>query len=61
MLEQPYEPPPMFYERKVVMPPEKAIIMKESAKGTLKGPQIKIIKEALNNQEERFKQEIDSK
>jgi hypothetical protein len=28
LLDQPYAPPPMFYEKKQILPPEKAVIMK---------------------------------
>jgi len=34
MLEQPFEPPPMFYERKIKPQPEKVLIMKNQAKLT---------------------------
>jgi hypothetical protein len=38
MLEQPYYPPPMFYEKKAKLEPEKALIVKSSAQAKLKGP-----------------------
>ncbi len=38
MLDRPFEPPPMFYEKREVAKPEKVHIAKASAQGKLKGP-----------------------
>lgn len=37
MLEQPFQPPALYYERKPVAEPEKALILKHQAKLTSKG------------------------
>ncbi|CDW82200.1 UNKNOWN [Stylonychia lemnae] len=63
MLDQPFCPPPMFYEKKAKPQPEKALILKQSAKlqkGN-KSQQIQIVKEALNLQEERYLDQLDEK
>lgn len=49
MLEEPFQPPPMYYERRPKSQPEKALIIKHQAKlskGT-KAQQMEVVKEAL--------------
>ena len=64
MLEQPFQPPPMFYERKPKPQPEKALVLKQQSKtGKPESKQktIGIVKEALSAQEERYLEELDKK
>lgn len=53
----------MFYERRAVPEPEKAMILKHQAKLTSKGAtkaqQMEVVKEALNLQETRFVEELE--
>ena len=43
LLEQPFQPPAMFYEKKQVPAPEKALVMKAHAQGKLRESQVKIL------------------
>ena len=67
MLNQPYVAPCLTYEKKAVLPKETAYIQKAAAMGNKHirqaqgGPPIKIVKQALDAQNERFKEKISGK
>lgn len=67
MLNQPYVAPCLTYEKKAVLPKETAYIQKAAAMGnkhvrqTPGGPPIKIVKQALEAQNERFKDKLAGK
>jgi len=67
MLNQPYIAPVLIYEKRTVLPKEAAYIQKAAAMGsrhirqTPGGPPIKIVKQALEAQNDRFKENISGK
>ena len=67
MLNQPYVAPCLTYEKKAVLPKETAYIQKAAAMGNRHirqvqgGPPIKIVRQALDAQNERFKEKISGK
>ena len=55
LLAQPYCPPPMVYEKKLVVPPERAILTKAaSVQSHNKSQTLKLVQEAIQMQAERF-------
>ena len=71
MLNQPFIAPTMVFEKRSVQPKETAFVQKAAAMSrggrtgnvvvSSGGPPIKVVKQALEAQEERFKQKISGK
>ena len=63
MLNQPYQPPCMVYEKRVVQPRETAYVQKASLmtkKGYRHNPE-KLVRNALDAQNERFKEKLNER
>lgn len=63
MLNQPYCPPPMVFEKKPAVPKERAILTKAAAmsSSSTKAQTLQVVREAMKMTEEKFKTQLDGK